>query len=253
MIFFFSATGNSEYVARRIAHATDDHVSAIDALLAHDELAYEPDADEPLGIVSPTYSWGLPLVVADFLERLELTAQPRYLFFVATYGTTPGQTGRFASEILGRRGIAIDAFFSVKMPDTWTPLFDLSDEGKVAQINDDAEPQIDLIIDQVRAHAAGDFMRDKVPYLVAKPFYHVEYPLMRKTSHFRVDGNCIGCGKCAKGCPVGAIEMRSERPVWTKDRCAACLKCLHRCPKFAIHYGKNTAHHGQYTHPRFRA
>lgn len=56
MIFFFSATGNSEYVARRIAHATDDHVSAIDALLAHDELAYEPDADEPLGIVSPTYS-----------------------------------------------------------------------------------------------------------------------------------------------------------------------------------------------------
>ena len=65
-----------------------------------------------------------------------------------------------------------------------------------------------------------------------------------------VNEGCIGCGLCAKRCPMAAIEMRDGLPVWTKPECVACLRCLHCCPKFAISHGKHTASHGQYRHPK---
>ena len=71
---------------------------------------------------------------------------------------------------------------------------------------------------------------------------------MRLTGKFTVEGTCIGCGLCAKKCPVDAIEMRDGRPVWVQDRCAMCLRCLHSCPKFAIQRSSSTKRHGQYTH-----
>ena len=248
MILYFSATGNSEYVAQRIAAETGDIAVSITDYYKKQIFSFD-EKYKTLGIVSPTYSWGLPVIVTEFLQRLDLSHKPDYLFFIATYGTTPGQTGRFADNILAPKGLPVSAKFSVKMLDTWTPIFDLSNKEKVQRINDNAELEIDSIIKQIKNFAVGDFMKNKLPYPIAKLGYNIEYDSMRKTKHFSVDDTCIGCGLCAKKCPVQAIEMQNKRPVWSKEKCVMCLGCLHRCPKFAIQYGKNTKRHGQYTNP----
>ena len=248
MILYFSATGNSEYVAQRIAAETGDIAVSITDYYKKQIFSFD-EKYKTHGIVSPTYSWGLPVIVTEFLQRLDLSHKPDYLFFIATYGTTPGQTGRFADNILAPKGLSLSAKFSVKMPDTWTPIFDLSNKEKVRRINDNAELEIDYIIKQIKNFTVGDFMKNKLPYPLAKIGYNIEYDSMRKTKHFSVDDTCIGCGLCAKKCPVQAIEMQNKRPVWSKEKCVMCLGCLHRCPKFAIQYGKNTKRHGQYTNP----
>lgn len=45
---------------------------------------------------------------------------------------------------------------------------------------------------------------------------------------------CIGCGKCAKICPQGAITMQNNLPVINYDKCTNCGNCAAACPRGSI-------------------
>lgn len=253
MILYFSATGNCKYVAERIADATNNKCMSIMDVINQKKYTLQIASDEVVGIVSPTYAWGIPTVIADFLQKVkfEFKGYP-YFFYISTYGTTPGNSGYFANKYLKENaGIEFEAYYSIKMPDTWTPMFDLSNQEKVAKINKLVEPQIDEMIAHIHSRKTGNLMKNKVPRIAAA-FYKPYYDNIRQTKNFHVEDGCIGCSLCEKKCPVNAIVMDNGKPVWTVERCAMCLGCLHRCPKFAIQYGKKTKKHGQYKNPHTR-
>ena len=246
MIFYFSATGNSRHVAQRLATALGDETADIAQRVRGGDFSLSLGPGEAVGIVCPTYFWGVPAMVADFLQQLDLPETP-YLYFVTTYGAVTGAAS-MAERLLRQRGHSLTARFGVKMPDNWTPMFDLSDKAAVAHTNALAEPQIDAIIEKIKAAQAGDFTANKVPGFVAR-VAHLFYDRQRGTGKFTVEPSCVGCGLCAKHCPDGAITIQDGKPVWIKDRCQLCLGCLHRCPQFSIQYGPKTKQHGQYLHP----
>mgnify|MGYP005834184405 CR=1 FL=1 len=59
---------------------------------------------------------------------------------------------------------------------------------------------------------------------------------------------CISCSRCAKVCPVEAVEMKEfgvnekgkpiKRPVFNKELCVACETCVEACPKDALEMGE---------------
>lgn len=247
MILYFSATGNSRFVAESIAAATGD--AAVDFASVS---SVDVREGERLGFVAPTYFWSVPNIVADYLRAMTLQVSPdSYVFFVSTFGMTPGRSGQVMKKLLADAGVTLSATFGVQMVDNWTPVFDVSDETKVAQAIEAEKPQVEAIIRRVEARECGTFMPRQLPSALCYP----ALPLLSassKTSHFHVEDSCTGCGFCARKCPARAIEMADGKPAWVKDTCAICLGCLHRCPEFAIQYGSKTKAHGQYQHPRFR-
>jgi len=246
MILYFSATGNCKYVATRISQVTEQNIVSIVDCIRDNRYEF---SDDVIGIISPTYDWGLPSIVKEFLEKA--TFQTAYLYFVATYGTTPGATGHMANEAIKER--KIDAYYAVRMADTWTPIFDLSTQEKVAKYTRTTEKKIDEVICCVEKRITNKHMSPRTPAFITKwisePIYNNK---VRLTNHFRVEDSCIGCGLCARKCPIQAIEIKDKHPVWVKDKCVMCLGCLHRCPKFAIQYENKTQKHGQYTNPNVK-
>ena len=152
MLFCFSATGNSLYLAERLSEAGCGSVIRMDRCLREKETRFSVPDGEPLGFVFPVYFSGLPTIVLDFLEKADIAMDPgTYVFLAVTCGLSPGNAGGMAEKVLSAKGIRIDGMFRVVMPHTWTPIHDLSDKAKVDKVLEESVPMVEDVLEGVRA------------------------------------------------------------------------------------------------------
>ena len=77
-ILYFTGTGNSLYVAKKIG----GDLLSIPQLIKNNQYNIE---DDIVGIVCPVYCMTMPNIVKEYLQKVEISAN--YLFVVMTYGT----------------------------------------------------------------------------------------------------------------------------------------------------------------------
>ena len=243
MIFYFSGTGNSKYIAQRIADAVGGGILPV---ASHTPYAI-PDNGESIGLVFPVYFWGIPTAAVEFLSALQIKGI-HYFYLVLNCGGSTGDASGMAEKLLGRK---FDAIFSVQMPDTYAPMFNVSDAQRNQSILDKAEPAIDAIIQLVKERKEGNFDRHRGG---GRLYTATMYPSYKRktTKKFSILSSCVGCGKCAEVCPDDVISLHGGKPHWREGHCNLCFACLHHCPQHAILYGKGSHKHGQYLCPRVK-
>ena len=85
MIFYFSATGNSKYVAQRVAASTGDTLISLHDAVRNRCYHYDVSDEERIGFVVPTYYYGLPSILNFFMEKLQLSGyEEQYVYLVLT-------------------------------------------------------------------------------------------------------------------------------------------------------------------------
>ena len=116
-------------------------------------------------------------------------------------------------------------------------------QRKINSVRNDLPRIAELINHRERQHFEriwGIFPLTKT--YVLQPLF---YRFIITDRHFRVTDECIGCGRCAKECPLHNIRIGDQHPVW-QGNCTHCMSCYHHCPKNAIHYAHITPGKGQY-------
>ena len=71
-----------------------------------------------------------------------------------------------------------------KLPDTWTPTFDLSNHEKVSARNDYAEKPLKKVVEEIVERKNGDRMQRNMPYFVRLVVDYF-YDRMRKTKNLQ--------------------------------------------------------------------
>lgn len=101
-IYYFTATGNSLYVAKKIKEGLGDcDLISIPKALKNQDFNVE---DNIIGFVYPIHCGSLPIVVEDFISKLNIK-EKAYIFAV---GVTGGGKAKISfshiNELLGDKG-----------------------------------------------------------------------------------------------------------------------------------------------------
>lgn len=264
--------------------ASDTGTSGIPASAPGLLASSAPDTPgEMLGFVWPVYCWAPPKLVLDFISKLRINGKPSHCWCVCTCGDTAGHTEAVFRKALRKvrsdsapqsscsatsagitrqkTGLELDAIYSVIMPETYINLkgMMLDTPGRAAEKVAAAKLRLSEIAGSLKAHRRESQMilgpRPWLNTYIVRPIF---YAFLVKDSYFTVSDACVGCGKCAEGCPLKNISMVPAvqpsgaagklRPHWNGN-CTTCEACYHNCPVNAIQFGKATAGKGQYHGP----
>ncbi len=250
-IFYFSGTGNSLVCAQALAQGLGN--AKVLPLAAFREQARIPVEADRVGIVCPVYFYTLPLIVREFLPKLDLS-RARYVFLAVTMGGFPGLALVHGQEILARSGANLHAGFAVRMYPNYIAAYDPRKLGSRVRMERNLAKAVPKIVAAVRAE-------QRVPVrssLTGRVFFaalgrNFLATCRTRDRSFYADSRCNGCGTCVQVCPVGNVELNQGYPRWL-GHCEQCLACLHFCPTEAIQIrGRPTQRRGRYHHPQVTA
>ncbi len=248
MIYYFSGTGNSSFVADELKQALHEST-----WFMHEHSPKE-FVGETLGFVFPVYSWGVPPNVIDYIDDLpesfweRIRREQRYVWIVFTCGDEVAMAPEMIKKVLEKRGVEPTAMWSVIMPNNYVllPGFDVDPKEVEMKKLKEAPARINEIAKGIlQQRKTIDVTRGSWPRLKTTTVY----PLFKKwgisPKKWKSTDACVGCGICVRACPNGNMEMTDGRPHWG-DNCCSCLACYHSCPRHAVAYGNATRKKGQY-------
>ncbi len=249
-LYYFSGTGNSLAAARKIASILGDTVLIpIASLNSGSGPVSAPEGR--VGIICPVYDMGVPVLVNEFLTRLQVS-DGSYLFAVLTLGGTGASAlNMINAGLVKHAGRKLDAGFLVKMPGNFPPLSPPPTGKKCDDILAGAEKDLEVIAAKIRAETSHPPGLALFSSIIQKALYGGFSRGVRASGEkFTVSDSCTSCGICSSVCPTANITLSGGKPVWN-HHCELCCGCLNFCPTQAIdlHIMFGTKGRGRYHHP----
>lgn len=244
MIFCFSGTGNSLYIARRIAKEMNEEIIDLNAKIKNNDNS-KVQTGQNLIIVTPTYAWRIPKIVSNWLLKTEFIGAKR-LWFVMDCGGEIGNASKYNQKIAEKKHLCYMGTAQIIMPENYIAMFKVPTLDAARKTIKKAEPFIDDAIKHIKAGEAFIKPRNNLyDRFMSGPVNPIFYRFFVKATPFKVKTTCVSCGKCVNKCPLNNIKLNDGKPIWGKN-CTHCMACICYCPVEAIEYGKKSKGKSRY-------
>lgn len=224
MVFYFTGTGNSLYIAKQLEK---DPVS-IPQAIRQEHLKFTADS---IGIVAPIYGHEVPPMVREFMKKAVFHTE--YFYMILTYGNRHGGAAELAKALCDECGTQVNYINVIVMVDNWLPAFDMDEQKKIDKKIDE---NLAVILEDIAAcknriaevtdadRAVHQQFLERMSQMPPDAWQHL----------LRVTDACVGCGICEKVCPASSVRVSDGKAVHIPGSCQTCLACAHACPQKAI-------------------
>nr|MBQ8253511.1 EFR1 family ferrodoxin [Lachnospiraceae bacterium] len=114
MVLYFSATGNTEFIAQEIARRLDDVcINLLDRVKTDDHS--ELHSDKPFIICAPVYVCEMPRFMSKYLKNQIFTGH-KDIYFIFTSGGYCGISGQLAKSMFRKKKMNYRGHAEFKMP-----------------------------------------------------------------------------------------------------------------------------------------
>lgn len=237
--FYFSGTGNTQYVVRRLCDrvSTEYTTETFDVADRRNRSAVLRQADCIL-LAFPVYGSSPPVPMRRFVHAHAADWQGKDVVIVVTQYMFSGDGAASLGRTVERYGGRVVAAEHFRMPNNLA-------DCKALRIRNGPETaalvrRTDERIDRfARRLLAGRAWRRGFNPLSHAVGYCCQRALWRrhedeKKSQLKIDASvCTGCGACVSRCPTGNLRLQNGKAVPLKT-CALCYRCVNLCPRRAI-------------------
>ncbi len=251
MVLYFSATGNTEYIAKEIAKRTNDECLNLLERIKTQDLS-PINSEKPFVICAPIYVCEIPRFMMKFLKKLSFTGS-KDVYFILTSGGYCGPAGNLLKKIFKAKKMTCHGHAEFKMPRNYVASnsYPMLEKEEIEKRLIDSYNQLDQVSNDI---LAGNKLKSRHVYLfetlITLPFNPIYCKSKLKAKDFYSTDACIGCGKCAKLCPLNNVSIVDKKPVWS-NTCTHCMACIANCPTNAIEYGNITKDKDRYTFKKY--
>lgn len=252
MVLYFSATGNTEFIAKELAKRLDDEcINLLDRVKTNNHVPLY--SEKPFIICAPVYVCEMPRFMSKYLKEQTFSGS-KDVYFIFTSGGYCGISGILAKSMFKKKHMVCHGYAEIKMPRNYVAndSYPMLEKEEIERRIQDAYHQLDGIAASIRSRgrltARHVFLFET---LITVPFNPVWCKYKLTAKDFYVKDSCVGCGKCAKLCPLNNIKLVDKKPVWS-DQCTHCMACIGNCPAEAIEYGTITQDKEPYNFGKYR-
>lgn len=232
VVIYFSGTGNSRFVAERFAEKMGAVCHSIEEKMDFSPLLA---GAETVAVCYPIYGGCVPRLMREFVARHREILLQKQLVILCTQMMFSGDGAKAFTRLLpGCEGRVIYAEH-ISMPNNMcnVPMLPIRDGERRRKVRK-AEAKLDVICKHLRAGKVKRRGWGKFSALLGQSqSAHFPETEEKNRGSFTVDGDCTGCGLCARACPVGNLVLAETGEIRQQDNCMLCYRCVNLCPRQA--------------------
>ena len=232
---YFSGTGNTKYCVGRFVEECADGIGSYS--IEDEKAVSEIEKHDTVVIGYPVYYSNIPKILKDFIRNNASVWKDKKIFIIATMGLFSGDGAGMLGRFLEGFGAKTIGGLHLVMPDCIADVKLLKRSLEVnKQLVKKANEKIKISAESFKK---GEFAQDGIGLwshfagLFGQRIYYYN-STKEYSDKLKIDREkCIGCGVCAKVCPMKNIEMKENKAVPGK-MCTVCYRCVNKCPTQSI-------------------
>ena len=263
-ILYFSGTGNTFFVVRKIQTALkgrghECNILAADQLQVDCGLSYDNEADvallkeklyaflkgtSNLILAFPVYASDIPAPIKQLI-KLFPKGKTRDLAVIGTIHKAGGDASLIPGKYLERKGYQQVLAAYVKMPNNLQlpgfEFFRISNGDELKAFYESTQKTVDEIVDKLleqKSYTDGDGLVNSLIGAAQRMGENFMSGIFTKSMY--ADDKCTKCGLCVSICPTANITFKDGVPVFG-NKCCLCTRCYNFCPANAIQISGKTS------------